>query len=319
MLVPVRYSSFLNFYPRPPRGGRLFCALFFRWCVKFPSTPSARRATVLPQEPIWHEENFYPRPPRGGRHEKKPRMWGSLNFYPRPPRGGRLLRAVASPVGTLYFYPRPPRGGRLLQEREADKPLGFLSTPSARRATYGRAGGVLLLDLFLSTPSARRATWPSCIKQSSQRDFYPRPPRGGRPLCSCRSAGLPADFYPRPPRGGRRTGVTGAMDFTKISIHALREEGDYYRPTNPQGHQQDFYPRPPRGGRRCPEALPQHHLPISIHALREEGDRGTGSSTYATGQFLSTPSARRATGENPNKLRGDKFLSTPSARRATSG
>ena len=35
----------------------------------------------------------------------------------------------------LYFYPRPLRGGR-----------------------HGRAGGVLLLDLFLSTPSARRAT-----------------------------------------------------------------------------------------------------------------------------------------------------------------
>ena len=26
MLVPVRYSSFLNFYPRPPRGGRRLLA-----------------------------------------------------------------------------------------------------------------------------------------------------------------------------------------------------------------------------------------------------------------------------------------------------
>ena len=56
-----------------------------------------------------------------------------------------------------------------------------------------------------------------------------------------------------------------------------------------------FYPRPPRGGRRAEES------------------RKTG--VY---QFLSTPSARRAT----NKLRNansisSRFLSTPSARRAT--
>ena len=79
--------------------------------------------------------------------------------------------------------------------------------------------------LFLSTPSARRATscaLPPCLLV---RYFYPRPPRGGRPLFACprplfgkflstpsaRRATIPAarvvlddpDFYPRPPRGGR--------------------------------------------------------------------------------------------------------------------
>ena len=34
---------------------------------------------------------------------------------------------------------------------------------------------------FLSTPSARRATKPSSIYDDSCNDFYPRPPRGGRP------------------------------------------------------------------------------------------------------------------------------------------
>ena len=33
-------------------------------------------------------------------------------------------------------------------------------------------------------------------------------------------------FYPRPPRGGRRGKGGPAMSMTKISIHALREEGD---------------------------------------------------------------------------------------------
>ena len=34
-----------------------------------------------------------------------------------------------------YFYPRPPRGGRQACKGTFCKPCGFLSTPSARRAT----------------------------------------------------------------------------------------------------------------------------------------------------------------------------------------
>ena len=60
-----------------------------------------------------------------------------------------------------------------------------------------------MMRLFLSTPSARRATIPLSISLVIPRYFYPRPPRGGRRLQqpSC-----------RPPQ--------------RISIHALREEGD---------------------------------------------------------------------------------------------
>ena len=103
------------------------------------------------------------------------------------------------------------------------------------------------------------------------KNFYPRPPRGGRRfnqnvLC------LHKDFYPRPPRGGRRD--CGRR-------RACRSR--------------NFYPRPPRGGRRrntvssptrpvflsTPSARratgdplqPVHRQGISIHALREEGDR----------------------------------------------
>ena len=56
-----------------------------------------------------------------------------------------------------------------------------------------------------------------------------------------------------------------------ISIHALREEGDVHR--RRRGH-----------GRR-----------ISIHALREEGDNFTRDEFECQCKFLSTPSARRAT------------------------
>ena len=39
--------SLLNFYPRPPRGGRLYYLLVVVVVVGFLSTPSARRATAF--------------------------------------------------------------------------------------------------------------------------------------------------------------------------------------------------------------------------------------------------------------------------------
>ena len=78
----------------------------------------------------------------------------------------------------------------------------FLSTPSARRATFvtisfqptkvisihalREEGDLVLtcrmiaLKLFLSTPSARRATQDSRCAVHLRSYFYPRPPRGGR-------------------------------------------------------------------------------------------------------------------------------------------
>ena len=80
--------------------------------------------------------------------------------------------------------------------------IKFLSTPSARRATY-KNNRCICAVAFLSTPSARRAT--GCCgelsvdvnisihalreegdgaglrKSSDTPYFYPRPPRGGRP------------------------------------------------------------------------------------------------------------------------------------------
>ena len=38
-------------------------------------------------------------------------------------------------IQAINFYPRPPRGGRLIIIRGVCRPLIFLSTPSARRAT----------------------------------------------------------------------------------------------------------------------------------------------------------------------------------------
>ena len=60
-----------------------------------------------------------------------------------------------------------------------------------------------------------------------------------------------------------------------------------------------------------------HIIKISIHALREEGDRKVLDDALEDVAFLSTPSARRATGCRWALSRASRFLSTPSARRAT--
>ena len=80
-----------------------------------------------------------------------------------------------------------------------------------------------------------------------------------------------------------------------ISICTLCEEGDTTCSSS-SVTAANFYPRPPRGGRRVA-------FPVQTH----------------TGQFLSTPSARRATDELPARDAIALFLSTPSAKRATRG
>ena len=129
------------------------------------------------------------------------------------------------------------------------------------------------VPVFLSTPSARRATASVAPILLAMAYFYPRPPRGGRPVV--------------------RAGDAATVP---ISIHALREEGDKYFLGQSQ-QAQDFYPRPPRGGRLVQGAVESIPGVISIHALREEGDSGFSQSTIRRRvKFLSTPSARRATG-----------------------
>ena len=168
------------------------------------------------------------------------------DFYPRPPRGGRPLCAATSrPAG--YFYPRPPRGGRRSGSRCSRFSHRFLSTPSARRATHCWAK--IVLNHVISIHALREEGDAGTVaKTLGVVDFYPRPPRGGRPR-SRDGTTTACDFYPRPPRGGR---PMCAMSTLTVLY---------------------FYPRPPRGGRRQAVRHPCYDLRISIHALREEGDR----------------------------------------------
>ena len=73
-----------------------------------------------------------------------------------------------------------------------------------------------------------------------------------------------------------------------ISIHALREEGDLARPWwRPASTY--FYPRPPRGGRHQYLVDMGYFEEISIHALREEGDAMGWLCTTSRSNFYPRP------------------------------
>ena len=147
----------VNFYPRPPRGGRHAHSKLPPADVIFLSTPSARRATSPVLCTMLVHTDFYPRPPRGGRRGFVAPQHIASNISIHALREEGDCSGTPSPARSSYFYPRPPRGGR----------------PRPRVQLHGG-------DLFLSTPSARRAT-SSCASQGQARShFYPRPPRGGR-------------------------------------------------------------------------------------------------------------------------------------------
>ena len=127
--------SCTDFYPRPPRGGRLSAERTSVTSIPISIHALREEGDAAGTDGAQDQKHFYPRPPRGGRHislvyPQKTALFLSTpsarratphsgrpssqpaDFYPRPPRGGRLKASV-----TLYtlpnFYPRPPRGGRL--------------------------------------------------------------------------------------------------------------------------------------------------------------------------------------------------------------
>ncbi len=81
----------------------------------------------------------------------------------------------------------------------------------------------------------------------------------------------------------------------RISIHALRGEGDDIQRPHSRFHIRHFNPRPPWGGRRYNEIAVEDWSGISIHALRGEGDAISAHTLIPLLIFQSTPSVRRAT------------------------
>ena len=279
-----------HFYPRPPRGGRpSIFAKYFRY-EPFLSTPSARRATGFASR-VSESYAFLSTPSarRATTAQLHQSLHQAISIHALREEGDhRPVRFRDCPQN---FYPRPPRGGRHALLGVVFIKLVFLSTPSARRAT---AVGHVVLDYvrFLSTPSARRATPAGVLARWSIR--FLSTPSARRATDQCRKV----------------------VRIMQISIHALREEGDTMATTieelrkeflsTPSARRatavggillrrvQDFYPRPPRGGRRG-RAWASAPLLYFYPRPPRGGRPSFFSAATSTHQFLSTPSARRAT------------------------
>ena len=110
---PLGRPFFLDFYPRPPHGGRLpafFLAnqggaisihalrmegdVTFRLTLFLVVTISIHalrmEGDIFPVHASTSFTDFYPRPPHGGRHACFTLALQTSDFYPRPPHGGRL-------------------------------------------------------------------------------------------------------------------------------------------------------------------------------------------------------------------------------------
>ena len=132
---------------------------------------------------------------------------------------------TALPSWPAYFYPRPPRGGRhTIRPHRHDG--GAISIHALRE------------EGDLCEP---RGDVVAVISIHALREEGDRQPWRGRACCG--------NFYPRPPRGGRPPVDDAGELQDDISIHALREEGDALSRfwTTRSRY---FYPRPPRGGRQ---------------------------------------------------------------------
>ena len=146
----------------------------------FLSTPSARRATCWAKIVLNHVE---------------------ISIHALREEGDAVHQVIESPV-EISIHALREEGDTVDPLMFTVVPL-FLSTPSARRATSTRftpaarrrisihalreeGDSILTVDgarraEFLSTPSARRATSSPASSARGLQNFYPRPPRGGRP------------------------------------------------------------------------------------------------------------------------------------------
>ena len=215
---------------------------------------------------------FYPRPPRGGRRYDLGYVFNQNIFLSTPSARRATCSTVSiSPVNAISIH-------ALREEGDPNPQITFICdcfiSIHALREEGDSRGSLLngMACLFLSTPSARRATAEENTYTFAMFNFYPRPPRGGRPNNPVKAYNAILYFYPRPPRGGRPSNKVRQIAPAKISIHALREEGDEPATSNVTGSVGISIHALREEGDSVLDLKVPFIAPISIHALREEGD-----------------------------------------------
>ena len=193
--------------------------------------------------------NFYPRPPGGGRLFNPEGLVSAEQFLSTP-SGWRATRPqmCLSPARRISIHALRVEGDPMTLSHGLRSTI-FLSTPSGWRATKIRLQELEIEIVFLSTPSGWRATSTGTCSPRSCRDFYPRPPGGGRRPGRDPGCRQHPHFYPRPPGGGRPRRLKKVWG--QYTLFLSTPSG--WRATNRQFPHVDgcsnFYPRPPGGGR----------------------------------------------------------------------
>ena len=155
-VCPVLCNS--DFYPRPPRGGRRVCRAGCLVIDLFLSTPSARRATA--------DFNKYT-------------GIVLISIHALREEGDREAAALGLIINDISIHALREEGD--LREIPADDLFkAFLSTPSARRATRSKRLDETEMSISIHALREEGDFRGSTLGIPAQ-NFYPRPPRGGRP------------------------------------------------------------------------------------------------------------------------------------------
>ena len=265
--------------------------------------------------PAEFQQDFYPRPPRGGRPQAPALQCAAASISIPALREEGDVQMLVIGFRRVDFYPRPPRGGRRIFVSAVPIALLFLSPPSARRAT--KAARVLQAERRISIPA---------LREEGDLPIFPENPVRRISIPALREEGdtfpgwcssPPGNFYPRPPRGGRPAVDARSVHPAGISIPALREEGDWQILVT-VGVPSDFYPRPPRGGRRrCFAKAYSARLFLSPPSARRATWQAGSAQVQLRYFYPRPPRGGRPLAEFRARVERTEFLSPPSARRAT--
>ena len=207
----------------------------------------------IPRRESNQRADFYPRPPRGGRRAAPVPCYSHGRFLSTPSARRATRHKPALPCPRGNFYPRPPRGGRRcrLSGHRGDHTISIHAL--REEGDVGRVKDDIKPNQISIHALREEGDAGRALHSLRLRDFYPRPPRGGRPAA-------------HPQRHGDH----------RISIHALREEGDdvVWEWEQRTGI---FLSTPSARRATQHQGIRELVCEISIHALREEGDFQPGS------------------------------------------
>ena len=285
--------TILSFQSTPSAWRETIQAARIRKSLPFQSTPSAWRETCRNISRRNESRiSIHSLRMEGDTHRRGWNSHGS-RFQSTPSAWRETENEISYSCESGDFNPLPPHGGR--QFLISTVPDGEIISIHSLRMEGDDGSTWLQLESgeFQSTPSAWRETSLTFLLD----DF--------------------ALFQSTPSAWRETTKPIDPNDYTNISIHSLRMEGDLY-PRSVQLLLVYFNPLPPHGGRlRFENSVFTVHT-ISIHSLRMEGDWIIPLDRLEQRKFQSTPSAWREThGHHQLHLGITAFQSTPSAWRET--